>query len=880
MTATPCKAQQSLVQVLSTNPIEHQREMTILPLRFCNIGDSPLLPPYSINFYVDSIHGTPLYSLNYADTIGPGDCVSKRAALPASVLCDVVADSIVAVVSYSIEAEADTSGNHASWAYDRPRHYHSVRYDTIAQGQAVQIGGSYFHRLADTTLRLTATDGCDSTIALHLVVQAHTVSNDCEAHITGCDSVLLISHPTIVTLGTSQQATYYRWLSDQALADSTSATQQFTIAPGETRQFIVRTMYEDSINLVFNGDFELGNVGFTTQYRWVTTSAEYGWHNWGIYSLSSTPFGRSWFSCARTNPTTYFVSDASEYPNVRVYETHVSLSPNTLYAFSARFTNVYTTQGIELQFYADTAALGPAQVMNGGTCEWRTLYELFNSGPRREMSFYIIDNSYFYTNGNDIALDDVNLRGLCTAYDTLTIRAVDCTLHDTIDTIACDQSFWLGSRELNASGVYDTVLLDHRGCDNIVHLILTINHNTAGDTLATVCDSLMWHDSIYRSSTTAQHTMRNTQQCDSLVTLRLTVHYSQPADTTATVCDSLCWRGHTYYRDTHFVHPMLTIHQCDSTQRLDLTVHYDTARTIIDTFCEQGTYLFNQQLLDSSGTYVASLRTVHQCDSIVTLHLGQRQLPADSLYYTFDCHSQTYTLHGITDQTVYYWACDPPDLLVAGHERDSVVKVMPYQGTLYRFYAAYPDAPACLTYSEVFLAQPAIPHAVLSVQPRTLNNEARLLSAYDQSQFNGTRQWFVNGEPTDEFSACLRYEASPDDDTLTITLRISNDECSDSATVRIPVYLSTLYIPNVFTPELPSNNLFGARGTGLTDFSLAIYNRTGQQVFFTRDLDARWDGTYGGNNCPQGIYTYIAKYKDRITPGNWQHQEGTILLVR
>ncbi|QLH46416.1 MAG: gliding motility-associated C-terminal domain-containing protein [Bacteroidota bacterium] len=39
---------------------------------------------------------------------------------------------------------------------------------------------------------------------------------------------------------------------------------------------------------------------------------------------------------------------------------------------------------------------------------------------------------------------------------------------------------------------------------------------------------------------------------------------------------------------------------------------------------------------------------------------------------------------------------------------------------------------------------------------------------------------------------------------------------------------------------------------------MSIYNRWGEQIFYTTSLDGRgWDGKYDGKDQPQGVYVYV-----------------------
>ena len=86
-----------------------------------------------------------------------------------------------------------------------------------------------------------------------------------------------------------------------------------------------------------------------------------------------------------------------------------------------------------------------------------------------------------------------------------------------------------------------------------------------------------------------------------------------------------------------------------------------------------------------------------------------------------------------------------------------------------------------------------------------------------------------------------------------------------------------IYIPNTFTPD---GNKFNdeffpviSTSTELLDFEFLIFNRWGEIIFESRHPKAGWDGTYGGNVAPDGLYTW----KLRVTWNNENKSDDKIL---
>jgi gliding motility-associated-like protein len=149
------------------------------------------------------------------------------------------------------------------------------------------------------------------------------------------------------------------------------------------------------------------------------------------------------------------------------------------------------------------------------------------------------------------------------------------------------------------------------------------------------------------------------------------------------------------------------------------------------------------------------------------------------------------------------------------------------------------------------------------------------------SQFATQYHWdFGDGITSTYTNPSHSYGASG---TKWITLIASNEyNCKDSITQSIVVHeISSIYIPNSFTPN----------GDGLNDifvpvcyfvnengFSLKIFNRWGQEIFASYQMDYGWNGKIGTSEAPQGSYSYIIMYENIF--GQVFRKTGVIQLIR
>jgi gliding motility-associated-like protein len=117
----------------------------------------------------------------------------------------------------------------------------------------------------------------------------------------------------------------------------------------------------------------------------------------------------------------------------------------------------------------------------------------------------------------------------------------------------------------------------------------------------------------------------------------------------------------------------------------------------------------------------------------------------------------------------------------------------------------------------------------------------------------------------------------------TYTVKITNgDNCSvEKSVLMVQRCVSKIYAPTIFTPNNDKNNdLFEIIAQDVMEYELQIYDRWGELVFMTQSQSDNWDGTYRGQNTPEGTYSWQIKYKNSFQPMEILTQTGTVLLAR
>jgi gliding motility-associated-like protein len=101
-------------------------------------------------------------------------------------------------------------------------------------------------------------------------------------------------------------------------------------------------------------------------------------------------------------------------------------------------------------------------------------------------------------------------------------------------------------------------------------------------------------------------------------------------------------------------------------------------------------------------------------------------------------------------------------------------------------------------------------------------------------------------------------------------VKVENEFCeaSDSIYVILIDCEAILVIPNCFTPNGDGyNERFYVESVNLSNFTMLIFNRWGQMLFETEDINEGWDGKVNGRLCPIGTYFYLIKFTTECSNG-------------
>jgi gliding motility-associated-like protein len=126
--------------------------------------------------------------------------------------------------------------------------------------------------------------------------------------------------------------------------------------------------------------------------------------------------------------------------------------------------------------------------------------------------------------------------------------------------------------------------------------------------------------------------------------------------------------------------------------------------------------------------------------------------------------------------------------------------------------------------------------------------------------------------------------ANPQRSILYQVTAINKDGCKGVADVSVIVVLpkcneEDVYLPNIFSPNGDGeNDILRIRSNFLESVEMYVYDRWGEKVFETKDIQKWWDGTFKGSSVPADVYGYY--FVATCTDGQKYAQKGNVTLLR
>lgn len=251
----------------------------------------------------------------------------------------------------------------------------------------------------------------------------------------------------------------------------------------------------------------------------------------------------------------------------------------------------------------------------------------------------------FFTNGEHTAILQ-NQYG-CDSIIRLTLNIIPTIVKQSTATICEGETYQVGSNTYNTSGLYRDTLSSYLNCDSIVITQLEVAPIKRSNIQVTICqgETFMVGNQIYSTPGLFRDTLKTYLNCDSIITLNLQVNPSYRDSVTVNICEgAFYFFGDRNYSETGtYTYTFNTQQLCDSTVTLFLNVHPLSYAQQSFKICEGESIKIGTKVYSTEGTFIDTLKNQYQCDSIITTSIQVIQAQRVNLNPQI-CQGQTFVV--------------------------------------------------------------------------------------------------------------------------------------------------------------------------------------------------------------------------------------------
>lgn len=451
----------------------------------------------------------------------------------------------------------------------------------------------------------------------------------------------------------------------------------------------------------------------------------------------------------------------------------------------------------------------------------------------------------------------------CVSSDTVNVLVLPVSDTSITESGCSDVGFVFNGTTILNSGIYVDTLINSMGCDSII----TLNYTSLSLPVFSIMDTSVCFGAVIDlipngnytydwqpvqgtmnpngsltltadQTTTFSVTGTDSNGCESIESCTLTVYPLPILDITASlteICEGeqidLMVSGGINYNWTGF----------------GIVNNADVNHTIT---------------LHSSETYYVSGESNFACVDSVSLFILVNDAPDMSITPTQEICLRDNAEIIATGATYYQLGLASP-----GNSPSGQYIVSPTQTTTYQIIG-FSNLNCADTIETTVVVLP-IPVSGFYVDPVLLTSDSPTVSIVNNSVNQITSVWsFGDGFVEENNLSMFDYTYPYSEGNYWLQLIVtSSDGCTDSSQVLIQVKGGVIYyIPNSFTPDGDEfNNIFlpvFTAGFDPANYVCTIYNRWGEEVFACTDHLEGWNGTLNYSYCPDGLYTYVIKFKN------------------
>lgn len=285
-----------------------------------------------------------------------------------------------------------------------------------------------------------------------------------------------------------------------------------------------------------------------------------------------------------------------------------------------------------------------------------------------------------------------------------------------------------------------------------------------------------------------------------------------------------------------------------------------------------------QEVPQGDKTYYVMAATPNNCITWDSLSIRLVN-PVLTVPVTQMCDGEFLYLYG-TGASTYTWEASPFDNSMEASPNGDTLRVSPIQSTQYTMVGHGTNGCNADPKRETITVF-HYPEMAFEMTPDFIDSEKPQVTFKDVSRYAVRSLWdFGNGNTSTERQLTKTFTTLTED-SIYITLTSYNElNCYNDTAFYVPVSLFAVWFPTAFTPTLSTNRTFHLfTHNDLEYFSIYIYDRRGDLVFYSTDQNFEWDGKHNGRYCDQGTFVYVCNYR---RPGTTDivTRKGTVLMLQ
>ncbi|MBI2280596.1 MAG: gliding motility-associated C-terminal domain-containing protein [Bacteroidetes bacterium] len=468
-------------------------------------------------------------------------------------------------------------------------------------------------------------------------------------------------------------------------------------------------------------------------------------------------------------------------------------------------------------------------------------------------------------------------------------------------SICQGDSIFLGGNYQFLAGIYIDSLQATSGCDSVVFTTLTINPTFTSNQSTSICqgDSILLGGSFQTTAGIYSDNYSSSIGCDSIVNTTLIIHPTEIINQNIEICqgDSIFLEGMFQTSAGIYTDIYNSVLGCDSNVITNLSIKSIGLATLNPiTICDNDSALIFGVYQNIAGIYnqVIPNGAINGCDSVV-----YQELLVNSTYEIFAnetiCQGDSIFLGGsfqtsngiYTDVYNSSSGCDSTittTLIVSNNfltnineticQGDSIFIAGAYQFITGTFIESLISSTGCDSIVTTNLIVKLTPQIIV------YSDTTIIIGSSVQLNASGGNSYFWSPDYQLDCVNCQNPIASPE---ITMDYVVTGyiDECNTSDTITITVSKPPIlfYAPNSFTPNNDGiNDIFYFYGEGIKEFEVQIFDRWGELLFESIDIDQGWNGIYKGKEVQMDVYVYKVKLKS--FENEYFREIGSINVIR